>query len=381
MLLQKAITKLENYLLKKIDVDRTLPIQIDITNACNLRCLHCYHPNHSNQGSLSLNQWKAILDQYDALVKKLHFRPQIIVCGGEPLLSPLFNPILEHAASLGGEYRLTVLTNGTLTQRVDFDLIRRFKNPTFQISLDGHDAETHDFIRGKGSFQKSLEGISFLKSKNVKIELLAVLSLRTSPWIEKFFDLAASLQVDHMGFTRLIIQGYAEKLVGDGADRPLNAQELYSTFSEILKQSALSGVQTGTRGPLMHLLHPNLGSSPRFAEAIIVDYKGQMLASSRSRYALGDVLHEGLENLHLNHPIKKALRNGKIEVCGKCKYYQFCGGDRNAAYAESGNILAADPGCWLPTIGKQEVPYENSGNSRRSYAFSDSTAELGSYGS
>ncbi len=41
------------------------------------------------------------------------------------------------------------------------------------------------------------------------------------------------------------------------------------------------------------------------------------------------------------------MRLGHIEKCGSCPEYNHCGGDRNAAYAENGNFLGPDPGCWI----------------------------------
>ena len=72
-----------------------------------------------------------------------------------------------------------------------------------------------------------------------------------------------------------------------------------------------------------------------------------MKVSSRTDYSIGNVLKEGLGNLFLNHPIMVKLRKGEIEKCGDCKYFRKCGGDRNAAFAESGSFFAVDPGCWL----------------------------------
>ncbi len=45
-MLKPLAKKIEQSVLDWINVDRYLPLQIDITNACNLRCKHCYHPHH-----------------------------------------------------------------------------------------------------------------------------------------------------------------------------------------------------------------------------------------------------------------------------------------------------------------------------------------------
>ena len=60
-----VVTKLLDY----IGTQRFLTIQLDITNACNLKCIHCYHPHHQNDGAMSYEGWLNILDQY--LIPKL----------------------------------------------------------------------------------------------------------------------------------------------------------------------------------------------------------------------------------------------------------------------------------------------------------------------
>lgn len=98
----------------------------------------------------------------------------------------------------------------------------------------------------------------------------------------------------------------------------------------------------------MHLIDENLGGHNGFGfGGFIVDYKGNMKISSRADISLGNVLNESMSQIYLNHPILKSLRSRNVEVCGSCKYYRQCGGDRNFAYATSGNILSADPGCWI----------------------------------
>lgn len=72
-----------NLFIKLIGNERFLSMQLDITNSCNLSCIHCYHPDHKNVKALALNQWLDIIGQYDLLVNKLGLRPHIIISGGE----------------------------------------------------------------------------------------------------------------------------------------------------------------------------------------------------------------------------------------------------------------------------------------------------------
>lgn len=346
-MLRQVSESLERAVLGWINVDRYLPLQIDITNACNLRCKHCYHPHHQNAGALELGDWLAIIDQYDAMTKRLRFRPNVVICGGEPFLSKHFEPILRNLLFRDRPYRLSVLTNGTIVDPVKLALLKQFPELSVQVSLDGPTAEEHDSVRGAGNFARALSGIRLFREHGIRVQLSAVLSKRTSRTLGKFFDLARELNVSGMGFARLIVQGYAQKLVTENEDRPLSPLELRDAYRAIIMEAARTGIKTSTHSPLFHLVQPGLGRNGRFWEGIVIDYKGNYLASSRSRLILGHALTEGLENIFLRHPLLQRLRRQDVKVCGACPHYAVCGGDRNAAYADSGDFLGADPGCWL----------------------------------
>lgn len=337
---------LETFLLRAINVDRYLPIQLDITNSCNLRCVHCYHPDHKNEGALSLNEWKEILNQYKALIRKMHYRPWVVLCGGEPMVSPHLFPLLEYIRENIPGAKICILTNGTL---VTEELARKLKSLgdiEFQVSLDGPDSKRHDRIRGEGNFDKALDGINNLLALNMNVNVLSVLSYRTSGWMEDFFKLAKEFKFKSVNFVRFVPEGYGRRLLDASEDRPLEGAELKAAYRNIIHFITKYQVRSATQSPLFELLIPGLGRSGRYWELIVVDYQGYIIASSRSKIKLGHSLRDGLESVYLNNSIYKELRAGNVEVCGKCPHYEVCGGDRNAAYAATGNFLGPDPGCW-----------------------------------
>lgn len=319
-------------------------IQLDVTNACNLRCSHCYHPDHDNTGALSLENWKEIVLQHVELCKKLNRVPRFVLCGGEPLLYRQLFPLLEFLTPLQSTlYPILLLTNGTLVTGALAQKLKDF-NVAFQISLDGPDAQRHDVVRGPGTFEKSVKGIAILLEQDFEVSLLAVLSKRSHRWIDEFFSMASTLGVSRMSFARFISEGVG-KLDGE---QTLQPAELKDAYSRILTASKKFEMASGTSKPLFHLISEELGNSGRWGyDAYVIDYKGNLKVSSRIPVIAGNVLAEGLENLFLKSPVFKALRSGSIKKCGSCKYYFRCGGDRNAAYAASGDVLAPDPGCWL----------------------------------
>ena len=336
----------ESLLIRAINVDRYLPIQLDITNACNLRCTHCYHSHHRNEGALSFEDWKGILEQYCALIEKMRFRSWIILCGGEPLASQHLLPLLEYINQKFPNTNLSILTNGTLISDAVVAQLEGYNNLQFQVSLDGPDANRHDLIRGKGNFDRTVRGIRILKSKGFEVNVLAILSKRTNPWMEDFFRLAKAEGFRSMNFVRFVPEGYGRKILVEEGDEPLLGASLKLAYQNILRFMVKYEVASKTQVPLFDLIVPGLGRSGRYWESIVVDYQGYVVASSRAKLRLGHAIHEGIEKIFLDHPIYQNLRKGKVEVCGKCQLYSVCGGDRNAAFAHSGNFLGPDPGCW-----------------------------------
>lgn len=326
---------------------RFLTAQLDVTNACNLSCVHCYHAHHNNSGALDFAGWKAILDQYGRLAGKLALDPRFVICGGEPTISPLFLPLVEELHSRWPGVSISVLTNGTRLTRALVDALARF-DVDFQISLDGPDAHRHDLIRGEGAFAQALAGLKNLQQAGMNASFLATLSHQTSYWVQDFFETAARAQVSSMNFTRFISQGNGQKLEAQSLDRPLTPEELRCTYLTIIESSSSSGVQTGTNAPLYHLVDSDRGAHGKVGfQGLVIDYRGNLKVTSRTDFRLGNILEEGLESLFLDHPIMRALREREIEGCGSCEHYERCGGDRNASFAATGSFLKKDPGCWL----------------------------------
>ena len=344
--MKNFISTIENFLLKKINVDRYLPIQLDITNSCNLRCVHCYHPHHKNEGAISFDDWKNILLQYKSLIRKMKYRPSVVLCGGEPFVNPKLNQLLEFIVSILPESSISILTNGTLITDAKANELKKYKNLRFQVSLDGPDPERHNLIRGQGNFQKALTGIQILKSHGFEVNVLSVLTAKTSLWMEDFFQLAARENFNSINFIRFIPEGYGRTLLNNSEDQPLSAEELKMAYEKLIKLMIKYQVKSKTQMPLMELVIPGLGRSGRFWESIVVDYQGYIIASSRSQLRLGHAITEGLEKIFTTNEIYSALRSAKVEGCGTCSLYDVCGGDRNAAHAASGNFLGKDPGCW-----------------------------------
>ncbi len=334
-------------LIGKMNVPQTLSIQLDLTHACNLRCTHCYHDKHLRTNEMSYDQWMQVLDKYDALRVRLGKEPAILFCGGEPLLSEHFFPMLDVVRTRWPECSIAILSNGTIIGPQLFEG-KNLDGVRFQISFDGVDAATHDCVRGEGSFERSVAGVRYLRLRSVPFSFQAVLSKRTAKFIPSFFALAKALGATEMNFTRMVAVGNAAELMARDTDGPIEGEALRSALLAILDSSRTIGVLTNTAKPLFNLIDPSLGA-PQYIgfQGIVVDPSGNLKVSSRTPTVLGNVLSEGLEKTFLSHEVMVGLRAGKIDGCASCTHFRKCGGDRNVAFAKTGSYFTKDPGCWL----------------------------------
>ncbi len=131
-------------------------LYLDLTNRCNMRCLHCSVNAGDELPNLLTDE-----ELRDLLVQARDMGiERVVFSGGEPLIRPGVHAILDAAVECG--HSVTVLTNGTL---IDADSVRFFRERgiSIKISLDGATAETHDYLRGSGAFGRVMEVFHLLK--------------------------------------------------------------------------------------------------------------------------------------------------------------------------------------------------------------------------
>jgi AdoMet-dependent heme synthase len=129
---------------------------------CNLTCRHCFiscSPHNHSFGFLDLATVRRYLDESVALgVKEYYFT------GGEPFLNPDMAQILELTLQYGPA---TVLTNGTVFKGDWLERLRSAAKASlysleFRVSMDGYAPEENDAVRGVGTFERILLGVSML---------------------------------------------------------------------------------------------------------------------------------------------------------------------------------------------------------------------------
>ncbi len=122
-------------------------LELQITDACNLRCKHCYIGD-AGRNELSPTQVKNILQEFERMQGL-----RVMITGGEPLLHGKFDEINEMLPDFF--LRKVLFTNGLLLKK---DVIGALTVDEIQVSIDGLE-EAHDHIRGIGSYKLAMEAV------------------------------------------------------------------------------------------------------------------------------------------------------------------------------------------------------------------------------
>jgi radical SAM protein with 4Fe4S-binding SPASM domain len=284
-------------------------LQLHITERCNLNCGHCYL-GEKEQKDLDLSLIEKALSDFSSNGLKL------LITGGEALMHKKFWEIAKLATK--HTIRIELLSNGTLiTPKVAKKLAGYIHS--VQISLDGT-KEGHEFLRGAGSFEKTIEGIKNA-SRFLDVSIATMVHAKNLDNFEELEKL-----IDELGAKEwtLDIPSLAGNATTDIIALPAAAAEIFRRYGYG------TGVHEGDQGY-------SCGS-----HICAIDVGGGVSKCGFFEDAVGSIKDENL----------MALWKGVIETytpkvddleCSDCGVVEECrGGCRYRAKA-SGSFLGKDP--------------------------------------
>jgi len=148
---------------------------IELTNRCNLKCVHCYCNQAS--GDEGIKKQELSTSQIIKILADAEKRSclWLLFTGGEPLLREDFFDIYIHAKKRG--FLVTVFTNGTLITSDAADIFAEWPPSTIEVTLYGATKETYEKITGiPGSFKLCMDGIRTLRERGVPVDLKTMVS-------------------------------------------------------------------------------------------------------------------------------------------------------------------------------------------------------------
>lgn len=338
----------------------------NFTNACNLRCKHCYQ----NAGAplpdeLSLKEKLNVVDQMiESGVCYLAFS------GGEPLVSKDFFEVAKHAAD--GGLHTTIATNGTLLTEEIVERLVDVGIKFVSISLDSVHPEVHDEFRGvPGSWNKTVEGIKkCVAEEGLQVEIAATVTAYNFDDIEGLIKFGIDLGVDGFCAFNFVPTGAGKNIVSQDIS-PIQREQLLLLLNKYLNKSNVTTYSTAPQygrvcqmassfsemSSVGHYLAVKSEVAQKITRYIGGCGSGRMYCALQPNgiitpcvfmpIEVGDVRSEKLIDIWQNAPLFKVLRDrdNLEENCKVCKYRDICGGCRARAYAYFGRVTAPDPGC------------------------------------
>jgi len=141
---------------------------LELTQRCNLNCLHCYCIQKNAAKELSTEKIKSLLDEM-ARAGCLW----LLITGGEPLLREDFSQIYLHAKRCG--FLINLYTNGTLIDDEKIRLFKEYPPYSIEITLYGAKKQTYETITGvEGSFDRCIDSINSLIKHNLPVQLKTI---------------------------------------------------------------------------------------------------------------------------------------------------------------------------------------------------------------
>ncbi len=325
-------------------------VHLQLTRNCNLRCWFCgqwgkrgFFSNASGS-EMSFEDWKKVINSLIRYREETKISPSVMLWGGEPLMSPDFQRIVEYLRE--NNFELGMVTNGVLLDKY-IDLCKEaFKK--IYISIDGN-REIHDGIRGDGVFDKVSENIKLLQGGKAEIIIMTVISPEVLDILPQLPDILAPLKPDKMLLQEMIymsqdeIKAYSRWLKSSFG---MNAKEIYSWEMKLSedfqqrKEEALRKVsQLKYSFPVAYLPHGEKAAQKHCLSPfrhIHVAWNGDvMYCTDFYDFSVGNVKEEdviSIFNNEMSEKFRSEIAEGNCSTCNHCawrnnKYFAFKSGN------------------------------------------------------
>ena len=342
----------------------------NVTQRCNLYCMHCYASSRNREypGELTGEEGFSLLDdlaQFGA--------PTVLFSGGEPLTRPDLFQLVSHASASG--LRCVLSTNGTLITPQAAGNIAASGFTYVGVSLDGIDA-VHDKIRGKkGAFQEALRGLRLCRDRGVRVGLRFTVHRKNLDQLPAIFDLLETEGIDRCCVYHLAYAGRGDKIrsydltpaqtrsaveyifdrVQDFEARGIDKEILTvdNHADNVLLYKRVQRDAPERAQDVYQMLEWNGGNQSGIAIAC-VDPQGNVHADQFSwDYTLGNVRERPFSEIwsDATEPRMAVLKDRKPHLkgrCGGCQWLSICNGNlRVRAERYFDDFLAPDPACYL----------------------------------
>lgn len=209
---------------------------LELTQACNLRCRHCYNDSRFNGNTPKEAPIEQIVDkiiEWDVF--------DVTLSGGEALLRrPQLYSALEKLGK--AEIYASLNTNLTLITMEDAEKLKSYGLRGILTSLHSSNEQEHDAISGKeGCFKRTIEGIEKVVEQGIPVAINLVGTKYTKDNIYKMGQLAKERGVSMFTVSPIVAN---PNKTSEHVSESLNPEELMNMLWDLYRIKQDFGIQT-----------------------------------------------------------------------------------------------------------------------------------------
>ncbi len=329
---------------------KNMNVTIDVTSKCNLRCKHCRVNEIEND--MSLEEIKEVFHKLQP------FAPRgVFISGGEPLTRKDIVEIVKESKKLAP---VTILNTNSLllTEELLQKLIDAGLN-YIQVSVDGVEKD-HDYIRGAGTYQKTMEKLRLINryKDKIKLHINSVVSKVNLDSMEEFAHQILDVEkidVQIFGYKRFIPSNVLKDTSSLG---PEGLKKLYENLEYLQKKYEGKTIITSDMPmkniyqqekvkSVMDKYHLDCVGCSAGVNGISIRNDGTVTPCTLLYISCGNILKDDLDTILNSANMLKIMHRELKGKCGSCKHKMICGGCRAAAYQITGDFLEEDLECFI----------------------------------
>lgn len=298
---------LKNSQFPEIDRNTLEILQVNMGYMCNQTCLHCHVNAGPNRKEMMSQE---TIDSIFSLLEQSHIHT-LDLTGGAPELNPLFRELVARASAMGktiiDRCNLTILSEPGQQDLVDF---LREHRVSIVASLPCYLEQNVDGQRGKGVYQKSIDGLKMLNKAGYAMQDTALeLNLVYNPTGAYLPPAQEQLEIDY------------KKFLQENFDIHFN--QLFTITNMPIARFGSSLISQGKFEDYMNLLKDSMNlanlNGVMCKNQLSIDWEGYVYDCDFNQMLKLNLVHpQKNENLHISDLVGVDMNQIDILVADHC---------------------------------------------------------------
>lgn len=316
-------------------VHMPINVTIELSQNCNLRCVHCY--NFDRKKTAQPESTKPALEPQEIMriLSEIRRAGGLVVAfsGGEALLQPRLLDFVREARRLHMAVRLK--SNGTLISPSKARELKDSGVSDAEISLYGTSPETHDrFTRKAGSFERTLNGIRACRAAGIQVQINFILHRGCIEEFDQMAPLAESLDSAYGVSTELTKRNDGTE---DSLHDRLNREDFLKLYQGIHREM-FAGLVNKQNSVQCSCAKTNAG----------IGFDGTVFPCIGAQIPSGDLRRQSFDQIWKDSPTFNWIRSLELKdfkECAPCELRPYCQRSSGAVLTNTGNYTGKED--WL----------------------------------